>query len=126
MAAPRTMVTGTAAREDSTSSHNFVDLVPTPGLVFRTSREATITALFVTECKVSRAGQRLEVRITVDGEVADPGSAVLTDRASYATHSHLAFLTEVPAGRHTVMVQWRVSRDSGFVRNRSFTVWEVR
>jgi hypothetical protein len=75
---------------------------------------------------VSRAGQRLEVRITVDGEVANPGSAVLTQSASFASHSHLAFMTEVPAGRHSVMVQWRVTRDSAFVRNRSFTVWEVR
>ena len=75
---------------------------------------------------MSRAGQRLEVRINVDGEVADPGSAVLTQSASFATHSHLAFLTEVSAGRHAVMVQWRVTRDSAFVSSRSFTVWEVR
>ena len=78
MASPRTMATGSAAREDSTTSRSFVDLVATPGMVFSTSREAVITALFVTECKVSRARNRLEVRVTIDGDVADPGSAVLT------------------------------------------------
>ena len=95
-------------------------------MVFSTSREAVITALFVTECRVSRARNRLEVRITIDGDVADPGSAVLTQSTAYATHCHLAFRNEVPAGNHTVLVQWRVSGGRGYVRNRTFTVWEVR
>lgn len=123
---PRTMLTGTAAREDSTTSTTFRNLVPTPGHVFTTTATATLTALFVTECRMSAATQRLEVRITVDGVVADPGVAVLTNGSKYETRSHLAFKTAVPAGTHTVTVQWRVSGGTGFVRNRSFTVWEVR
>src|SRR2546426_11004766 len=107
--APVRMLTGTAAREDTTTSTAFHDLVPTPGEVFTTTKPATITALFVTECRVNAATHRLEVRITVDGVVADPGSAVLTQNAKYETRSHLAFKTSVAAGTHTVIVQWRVS-----------------
>jgi hypothetical protein len=119
------MLTGTAAREDHTGSTTFVDLVPTPGEVFPTTQTATLTALFVTECRINTPGQHLEIRITVDGNVADPGAVTLTNESVYSTHSHLAFKTNVPAGNHTVTVQWRVSGGTGYVRNRSFTVWEV-
>ena len=124
--APKQMLTGTAARQDSTTSTTFRNLVPTPGQVFSTTATATLTALFVAECRMSVGTQRLEVRITVDGAVADPGVAVLTNNSKYETRSHLAFKVGVPAGNHTVLVQWRVSGGMGFVRNRSFTVWEVR
>jgi hypothetical protein len=120
------MLTGTAARQDSTTSTTFKELIPTPGEVFTTTTQATITALFVTECRVSSATQRLEVRIKVDNLIADPGVAVLTNNAKYETRSHLAFKTSVPAGNHKVTVEWRVSGGTGYVRNRSFTVWEVK
>jgi hypothetical protein len=125
-AAPVQMLTGTAARQDVTASMVFVELVPTPSQVFSTTAPATLTAMLVTECRVSSAGQRLEVRIKVDNLVADPGVAVLTANSQYETHSHLAFKTQIPAGRHKVTVEWRVSGGQGYVRNRSFTVWEVR
>jgi hypothetical protein len=124
--APVRMLTGTAARTDSTASTVFVDLVPTPGEGFSTTAVATLTALFVAECRVGTAGQRLEARITVDGVVASPGVAVLTNGTAYETRSVLAFRTNVAAGSHIVTVQWRVSGGTAYVRNRSFTVWEVR
>ena len=58
--------------------------------------------------------------------VADPGPAVMTTNSKYGTHAHLAFKTSVREGRHTVTVEWRVSGGTGYVRNRSFTVWEFR
>jgi hypothetical protein len=125
MSTPVRMLTGTAAREDHTGSTTFVDLVPTPGEVFSTTQTATLTALFVTECRINTPGQHLEIRITVDGHVADPGAVTLTTESAYSTHSHLAFKTNVAAGSHTLGVQWRVSGGTGYVRNRSFTVWEV-
>lgn len=124
--APVRMLTGTAARTDSTTSTAFVDLVPTPGEGFTTTAVATLTGLFVAECRVGTAGHRLEARITVDGVVANPGVAVLTTGLTYETRSVLGFRVNVPAGSHTVTVQWRVSGGTGYVRNRSFTVWEVR
>ena len=126
MNTPVRMLTGTAAREDKTTSTTFQELIPTPGEVFTTTKTATLTALFVAECRVSSSTQRLEARIMVDNQVADPGAAVLTTNNKYETHSHLAFKTNVPPGSHTVTVKWRVSGGTGYVRNRSFTVWEVR
>jgi hypothetical protein len=61
----------------------------------------------------------------VDNQVADPGVVTLTAEPVYSTHSHLAFKTAVSQGNHTVTVQWRVSGGTGYVRNRSFTVWEI-
>ena len=126
MNAPVRMLTGTAKREDKTTSTTFKELVPTPGEVFTTTKTATLTALFVAECRVSAGTQRLEVRIKVDSVVADPKEAVMTQNTKYETHSHLGFKTSVAAGSHKVTVEWRVSGGTGFVRNRSFTVWEVR
>jgi hypothetical protein len=123
---PRRMLTGTAGGEDSTTSTVFVELIPTPGEVFTTIKSGTLTALFVGECRISSIGQRLEIRIRVDDQIADPGPAVLTMGQHYETRSHLGFKTNVPAGTHKVAVEWRVSGGRGFVRNRSFTVWEVR
>jgi hypothetical protein len=117
------MLTGTAEREDSTRSSEFTELIPTPGMEIRTSRTSTISALFVAECKVSTAGRRLEARITIDGEVAHPGVAVLTTQSSYETRCHFAVKGQVPRGVHMVTVEWRVSRGTGYVRNRSLTVW---
>lgn len=126
MNAPVRMLTGTAAREDKTTSTTFKELIPTPGEVFTTTKPATLTALFVAECRVSASTQRLEIRIKVDSLVADPKEVVLTQNSKYETHSHLGFKTNIPAGSHKVTVEWRVSGGTGFVRNRSFTVWEVR
>ena len=126
MGAPVNMLTGTAEREDTTISTIFAELVPTPGHVFNTAQAGTLEAMLVTECRVSRGGNQLEARIKVDNTIAHPGVAVLTTNARYETRCHLAFLTSVPAGRHTVTVEWRVSAGTGYVRNRSFTVWEVR
>lgn len=126
MNAPVRMLTGTAKREDKTTSTTFRELIPTPGQVFTTTKTATLTALFVAECRVSSNTRRLEIRIKVDSLVADPAEAVLTQSSKYATHSHLGFKTSVPAGSHKVTVEWRVSGGTGYVRNRSFTVWEVR
>lgn len=120
------MLTGSAERQDSTTSRVFRELVPTPGEVFTTTRTATLTALFVAECKVSSSAQRLEIQIKVDDQIADPGTAVLTATSKYETHAHMAFKTNVAAGSHTVTVYWRVSGGTGYVRNRTFTVWEVR
>lgn len=124
--APKRMLTGTAERQDSTTSTTFSELIPTPGHVFSTSESSTITALLVAECRVSSSADRIEVRIKVDDQIADPGVAVLTTNSKYETRSHLAFKTQVPPGQHKVTVEWRVSGGQGFVRNRSFTVWEVR
>lgn len=123
---PRRMLTGTAERQDSTTSSTFTELIPTPGEVFTTSKAGTITALFVAESRVSSSGEKLEVRIKIDDQIADPGVAVLTTNDKYETRSHLAFKTNVAAGEHKVTVEWRVSGGRAFVRNRSFTVWEVR
>ena len=123
---PVRMLTGTAQREDTTTSTTFKELVLTPGEVFTTTKTATLTALFVAECRVSSATQRLEARIKVDGAVANPKEVVLTQNSKYETHSHLGFKTSVPAGSHTVTLEWRVSGGTGYVRNRSFTVWEVQ
>ena len=119
------MLTGAAAKEDKTTSKTFNELVPTPGQGFTTSQKATITALFVAECRVSASTERLEVRIMVDNTVADPGDVVLTMTNKYETRCHLGFKTAVPAGSHNITVYWRVSGGTGYVRNRSFTVWQV-
>jgi hypothetical protein len=124
--APVRMLTGTAAREDSTSATTFAELVPTPGQGFSTGRTATVTALFTAECRVSTAGAALEARVLVDGQVANPGSFVLTRETQHSTRSCLAFLSNVQPGHHMVTVQWRVTGGQGFVRNRSFTVYEVQ
>jgi hypothetical protein len=124
--APVRVVTGTAAREDSTSATTFTELVPTPGQGFSTGRTATITALFTAECRVSTAGAALEARIVVDGQVAHPGTFVLTRETQHSVRSCLAFLTGVQPGHHLVTLQWRVTAGQGFVRNRSFTVYEVQ
>lgn len=125
MNTPVRMLTGTAAREDHTASTSFVELVPTPGEGFSTTQTATLTALFVAECRVNAPGQHLELRIMIDNQVADPGAVTLTTETAYSAHSHLAFKTNIPAGNHTVTTQWRVSGGTGYVRNRSFTVWEL-
>jgi hypothetical protein len=126
MNTPVRMLTGTAAREDKITSTTFQKLIPTPGHVFTTTQTATITALFVAECRVSISTQRLEVRIKVDNLISDPGVAVLTRDSKYGTHSHLSFKSSIPPGSHEVTVEWRISGGTGYVRNRSFTVWEVR
>ena len=125
MNTPVQMLTGSAAREDHTGSTSFVDLVPTPGESFATTQTSTVTALFIAECRINTPGQHLEIRIMVDNQVADPGPITLTAEPVYSTHSHLAFKTAVGQGNHTVTVQWRVSGGTGYVRNRSFTVWEI-
>jgi len=125
MNAPVRMLTGTAAREDKTTSTTFTELIPTPGEVFTTTQTATLTALFVAECKVSAKPNRLEVRIKIDSAVAQPKEVTMTVNTEYETHSHLGFKTSIPAGSHKVTVEWRVSGGTGFVRNRSFTVWEI-
>ncbi len=126
MNAPVQMLTGTAAREDTTTSTTFQELIPTPGHIFTTTQTATLTALLVAECRVSSSTRRLEVRIMVDDQVANPGEVVLTMNPKYETRSHLGFKTSIPPGSHKVTVYWRVSGGTGYVRNRSFTVWEVR
>ena len=123
--APRQMLTGTVVREDSTTSTTFKELTA-PGITVINSETSVITALFVAECRVSSAGQKLEVRIKIDDQVAKPGVSILTTDTQYETHSLLATKKEVPPGTHMVTVEWRVSKGSAFVRNRSFTVWEVR
>jgi hypothetical protein len=125
MNAPVLMLTGTAAREDKTTSTVFMELVPAPSEVFTIQQKSTITALFVAECRVSASTQRLEARIMVDDKIADPGSVVLTTTNKYETRCHLGFKTEVSAGSHKVTIHWRVSGGTGFVRNRSLTVWQV-
>jgi hypothetical protein len=120
------MLTASAQREDSTASTTFTDLVPTPAIQFTTGANATITAMFVAECRVSAATKRLDVRILVDGAATNPANAAMTQTSKYETHSHVAFKNAVPPGTHTVKVQWRVSGGTGFVRNRTFTVFEVR
>lgn len=126
MYAPITMLTGCAAREDRTSRKTFAELVPAPGHVLSTSRTATLIAMFVAECRMSTTKHHMEVRMTVDGAVADPGPAVLTSDSQYETSTHLAFKGSVPPGTHTVTVEWKVTGGTGYVRNRSLTVWEVR
>ncbi len=123
---PVQMLTETAEREERTTSTTFRELVPTPGECFATVQPATLTALFVAECRVSARTECLEIRIKVDDMVADPGIVVLTTSNRYETRSHLGFKTSVPPGSHKVTVEWRVSGGSGYVRNRSFTVWEIR
>ena len=125
MNAPVRMLTGTAASEESTTSTRFRELFATPAEVFTTTETATITALFVAECRVSRNTNRLEVRIMVDDEIADPGAVVLTRNSHYETRCHLGVKQVVAAGSHRVTIKWRVSGGTGYVRNRSFTVWEV-
>ena len=125
MATPVSMLTGTAQREDHTGSTSFIELIPTPGEVFTTTQPSTLTALFVSECRVNTPGQHLEVRIMVDNQVAEPGPVTFTTETNYSTHSHLAFRTTVPPGSHKVTVHWRVTGGTGYVRNRSFTVWEI-
>ena len=126
MSEPVQMLMATAAREDTTTSTTFIELIPAPGHVFNTTQTAVVAALFVAESRVSATGHRLEVRIKVDGLVADPGAAVMTTSARYETRTHFGVKGAIPAGRHTVTVEWRVSAGTGYVRNRSLTVWEVR
>ena len=125
MNTPVRMLTATVAREDHTGSTSFVELVPTPGESLTTTQPSTLTALFIAECRINTPGQRLEIRIIVDNQVADPRPVTLTTEAVYSTHSHLAFKTAIPLGSHTVTAQWRVSGGTAYVRNRSFTVWEI-
>jgi hypothetical protein len=122
---PVRMVTGAGLFEVKITSTTFEES-STPGQVFTIGRAATITALLVAECRVSASTQRLEARITIDGVVAVPGEAVLTANDKYETHSHLCTKDDVPPGKHTVTVEWRVSGGTGFIRKRSFTVWVVR
>ncbi|OEU69957.1 MAG: hypothetical protein BA864_13315 [Desulfuromonadales bacterium C00003093] len=124
---PRQMLTGTAEREDNTSSTTFKKF-PAPGITLITSEPSTVTAFFVAECRVSSPGKKLEVRIKVDDQVVSPDVAVLTTNNQYESHSFLATTAKakVPPGTHMVTVEWRVSGGKAFVRNRSFTVWEVK
>jgi hypothetical protein len=121
---PVRSLTGSAAREDTTTNTVFDELRPTPGQVFTTTQPCTITGLLVTEARVSTPGAVLEARIMVDDQVAHPGVAVLASQTSYETATHAAFLSGIQPGEHTVTVHWRVTAGRGYVRNRSFTVQE--
>jgi hypothetical protein len=45
----------------------------------------------------------------IDDQVANPGAVSLTTNNKYETHSFLAIKTTVPAGNHSIHVQWKVS-----------------
>ena len=120
------MLIGSVANEVNTTSMVFVELVQTPGHVFTTKATSAIMGMFVAECKVGTQGLSLVVQITIDGNVMDPGAVVLTMNTQYESRSHVAFRGQVPAGQHTITVQWRVNGGRAYVRNRSLTVWEIR
>lgn len=119
---PTKLLVGTAAREDLVTSRAFAEVVPTPGEVFSTSAPCTVVAQFVTEARVTAAGHPLQVRVTVDGRVANPGPAVLTSSTAYGSSTYVAFQPGVQPGNHTVTVQAMIDSGQAYVRNRSFTV----
>ena len=117
--APKQMLTGTAARQDSTTSTTFRNLVPTPRQVFSTTATATLTALFVAECRMS-VDTALGSAHHVDGAVAirrrglDQQLEVLDPEPSRI---------QVSARRESHGIgPVALSGGTGFVRNRSFTV----
>lgn len=114
-----------AAREDVTSSTQFARLVPGLGSRLTTYPTCTLSATFVGEARTI-AGARLEIRITVDGKVMNPGPCVLTDSATYKTCTYAAWLSGVTPGYHNIDVEWRSSGSQVFARNRTFTVHTIR
>lgn len=118
----QTLDVAAAAREDQTTSTAFTRLVPGLGSL-RTTAPGVMVATFVSEARTA-PGARLEVRVTVDGAVMNPGPCVLTDSTTYATRAYAAW-TDVAPGYHTVDVEWRSSGGQVFARNRSLTVQVV-
>lgn len=114
-----------AAREDVTSSTQFARLVPGLGSRLTTYPTCTLSATFVGEARTT-PGARLEVRVTVDGKVMNPGPCVLTDSPTYKTCTYAAWLSGVTPGYHNIDVEWRSSGGQVFARNRSFAVHTIR
>lgn len=112
---------GTVSVEDVTTSTSFTEL-RAPGHHFNTARTGTFVAQLVGEARMASPGTAMEVQVTVDGKVANPGPATLTSDATYAGRSYTAFLGSIQPGWHTVTAQWRVTAGRGHMRKRSFTV----
>jgi hypothetical protein len=126
MNAPVQMLVGSATVEVKTTLRGYQELIPTPGIFIQTTQTASIVALFDAECRMESNVGCLQVRITVDGAVADPGDIVMTSNINYETHTCLAHKNQVPPGTHAVTVQWRVpTGGTGYVKNRTLSVWEV-
>jgi len=123
-AAPNQVFVGTAARTDSTMSNSFVDLVPTPGHVFDTAGTSTIMVEFFGYARLSDIGRAMDIRAEADGTPVNPG-AMRFSGTGFTTISYAGFLSSVPAGRHTVNMQWAVTGGTGFISNRTFIVWVI-
>jgi hypothetical protein len=123
-AAPNQVLVASASRTDSTTSNSFVDLVPTPGFVFDTTGTSTIMVEFFGSARLSDAGRAMDIRAEVDGTPVNPG-AMRFSGTGFTSISYAGFLSNVPAGRHTVNMQWLVTGGTGFMSNRTFIVWVI-
>ncbi|HJR06256.1 MAG TPA: hypothetical protein VJ842_03245 [Pyrinomonadaceae bacterium] len=113
---------GTAARTDSTTSTSFVNLVPTPGQVFSTTGNSTFLVQFFGSARLSAAGQAMDLRATVDGNVVNPGPMRYSG-TGFSSVCYSGFLSNIGPGTHTVTLQWMVTGGTGFLSNRTFIVW---
>ena len=116
-----------------------------PPILINTTEQGTLTALYVAESAggvgfVGIGGSLqlpieipVEVRIKFDDQVGLPSSANFTGSPASVvghtpdleSHSFLAFRQNVPAGGHTVIVEWRSSEPGARMGSRTLTVWEV-
>jgi len=116
---------GAGTGEQVTSSMQFAMLAPGLGSLLTTYPTCTMTATFTAEARTA-PGARLEVRVTVDGKVMNPGPAVLTDSSTYKTCAYTGWLDGVTPGHHTVDVEWRSTGGQVFARRRSFALQTSR
>ena len=90
----------------STSS---TDWRPVPGMYtsITTRYPSDLLITFSAEAATSANG-RLYLRILVDGAEAQPGGIMFTSRTeNYNSHSFSFYRTNIPAGTHTINVQWK-------------------
>jgi|GEM_PF-7063811 len=123
-AAPRQVFFGSAARQDSTTSTTFVNLVPTPGQVFTTTGQSTILVEFFSTARLVTAGKAMDIRAVVDGVPVTPGPMRYSGNG-FSSISYSGFRKNVGPGSHTVTMQWMVTGGSGIMDNRTFIVWVI-
>lgn len=123
-APPSQVFFGSAARQDSTTSTTFVNLVPTPGHVFTTTGQSTILVQFFSDARLTTVGKAMDIRAVVDGVPVSPG-AMRYSGNGFSSISYSGFRKNVGPGSHNVTMQWMVTGGTGTMDNRTFIIWVI-
>ena len=116
-------LSGTVNRTDSTESNSWEDFAG-PGFVFETTETCTILVQFFSFARLSDDNGSLHIRATLDGRAFHPG-AMQFSSTSFTTLSYSGVRFTIRPGNHTVTMQWKVTRGTGWISRRITTVWLI-